>query len=201
MREAVLCCLILITGCHTLHREAHCNPFVVFPSGDIERVVLCEEESIYGLYARDPSDDGVYPVEFYLRPVWGTIRDRSDIARLHHALCAGNVTSGYPRTFSGCLCYQVFLNASNEVLAVTSIEAYECGVAILNGHMDGGVIRFGDRQGTLGLQSAPYCRIIHEFMQREQPGRMAELDRLYRDRGGIEKAIFDGADGADGSGP
>lgn len=162
-----------------------------FSPMDVARVVICTEDAIYGLNRYNTADDGIYPAEPYLKPSGATIRDKATIVRLHAALRSASVASGYPKTGSGILSYQVFLDGNDKVLAVTSIENYRCCVSMHDCSMKNGWIRFNKDMSSRGCQSVLYCRTIYEFMKQELPAEIERWDQFYRPHtGGIEQAIF-----------
>lgn len=187
-----------LTGCGTLNPQVKHNPFQEFTAEDIDRVSLCYESSIYGAEGRttfDPGEqpiDSLLPTEFYLKPSGVAIRNRETISQLHKALCSYQIGTGYPKTGSGILSYQVFFDRKNKILAVTSIENYQCNITIHNCSLEQGWIRFNEDISFRGCQNEPFCRIVYEFMKKELPDEIASWEESFKNHGGLEKHLFGG---------
>lgn len=190
--------IVGLTGCSTFNPHAKSNPFQEFSAEDIDRVSLCYESSIYGAEGRttfDPGEqpiDSLLPAEFYLKPSGVAIRNRETISQLHKALRSSQIGTGYPKTASGILSYQVFLDRGNRILAVTSIENYQCNITIEDCSMEQGWIRFNKDMSFRGCQNEPFCRIVYEFMKKELPDKIASWEEYFKTLGGLEKHLFGG---------
>ena len=188
---------IVVTSCNTLKHQTQHNPFQEFSAKDIDRVSICFEERIYGPQGRatfDPDNrpiDSVIPVDFYLKPSGAAIRDRKTIKQLHSALRSSSIGTGYPKTASGILSYQVFFDKENKILAVTSIENYQCNVSFRNCAMQNGWIHFKEMTFQ-GCQNVPFCKAIYEFMNKELPETIAYWEEFFKDHGGHKKHLFEG---------
>jgi len=181
----VMCTMgLLATGCSTARLQGQHNPFQKFAASDIDKVLLCFEEN----RGTDTSP------EFGLKPSGAAIRDKTTIASLHQAMFSSPIGTGYPKTGSGILSYQVFLDAKNRILAVTSIENYQCNVSIRECSMTDGVIRFNEDMSFRGSQNKVFCRTVYEFMKKEMPDTTASWEEYFKKRGGLEKRLFDGVE-------
>jgi len=199
MRTATIgsLCVVLLSGCTPFRSHSQRNQFAGVAADDISRISLCHEEKIWG---ENPILGGPAPVEIYLRPYGAEIRDRETIHKMWKALRGAKVSSGYPKTGSGLLSYQVFFDKDNRILATTSIENHQCGVAFSRCAMTRGSMKYGwisfmpNDNAFLGCQSVQYCRLVFDFMKRELPEVIAKWDRIHQTRGGIEKQLFDGVE-------
>ena len=182
----VMCTMGLLTiGCSTSRLQGQHNPFQKFAASDIDKVLICCEEENHGT---DTSP------EFGLKPSGAAIRDKTTIASLHQAMFSSAIGTGYPKTGSGILSYQVFLDAKNRILAVTSIENYQCNVSIRECSMTDGVIRFNEDMSFRGCQNKVFCRTVYDFMKKEMPDTSASWEESFKKLGGLEKLLFGGVE-------
>lgn len=182
----VMCTMgLLTTGCSTSRLQGQHNPFQKFAASDIDKVLICCEAENHGT---DTSP------EFGLKPSGAAIRDRTTIASLHQAMISSPIGTGYPKTGSGILSYQVFLDSKNRILAVTSIENYRCNVSIRECSMTDGVIRFNEDMSFRGCQNKVFCRTVYEFMKKEMPDTIASWEESFKKHGGLEKNLFGGVE-------
>jgi len=186
MKLALIICTIgfFTSGCSTQRLQSQHNPFLGFAASDIDRVLFCNEKN----FGTETSP------EFGLKPSGAAIRDRATIARLHQAMNASPIGTGYPKTGSGILCYLVFLDSKNRILAATSIENYQCCISIQECSMINGEIRFRNDMSFRGCQNKVFCRTVYEFMKKEMPGEIESWDKSFKEDGGLEKHLFGGVE-------
>jgi len=175
---------LLALGCSTARLQNQSNPFLGFAASDIDRVLFCAEQN----FGTETSP------EFGLNPSGAVIRDRATIDRLHQAMNSSPIGTGYPKTGSGILCYLVFLDSTNRILAATSIENYQCCISIRECSLINGEIRFKDDMSFRGCQNRVFCRTIYDYMKKEMPSEIESWDESFKTDGGLEKLLFDGVE-------
>jgi hypothetical protein len=188
-----LCLACLVSGCASINQKT-LNPFDAFSANDIDRVLICFEDKIYGPEKNEnlnEPEDYVSFAQFYLRPSGYSIKNQKTILKLYDAIRKAKKTSDY--TFSGILSYQVFLDKKGKILIATQIVNYDSCIAYRKCYLKKGWIHFSeddDEICTLNVNSPEYCRIIYNFMKKHIPKRIEKLNNLYKKQGGLEKQLF-----------
>lgn len=115
--SSILVCFLVVSGC----RERSCGLIAPQPVdwSRLNKVVLCEAEDPFG-------------TELILQPKGIVIKDKSECDTLAQELRRKR-TNNYP-PFSGILCYQVFVDSSDNVLLITHVVDFESTIVIDSYH-------------------------------------------------------------------
>jgi hypothetical protein len=187
--------LLVLFGCTTSENIANPDPFYSFSEEDIAKVVICFETPIYGPDKSfdNPEEpyDSIFHADFYLQPSGFAIKNRKMISELYNAAKSIEYDLGYAS--SGILSYQVYLDKEGKVLAIVHIVNWESYINIGKGYIKDGWIHFAEFNEDsiiIAGRSPKYCRIIYDFMKKNMPEKIKELDGMYKKQGGLEKILF-----------
>jgi hypothetical protein len=153
---------------------------LTFSEIDIARIIICECDSVVGLdlefnYSNAGEDivlEEVQDVRFYLRPLGVSIKKKETIKKLIEGVKLGQVTN--TSTFSGVLCYQVFLGKNNKILLTTKLEN-SGEISIINCFISKeGIITFNDKKQNIHFVSDDFYKIIYAFMKEYFPERIPQ---------------------------
>ena len=183
----MLLLLCVVTGCKTC---LHNNPFSTFSQKDIAKIVICFEKTIYGPYESfdnpEEPNDNVLPAQSYLEPSGYAIKSQQTISRLYNIAKEMPRDRGYPTV--GILSYQVYLNKNGKVLGITHIVNWKGYVCFDRGYVQNGWIHL--EEDNFAGRSIEYCKIIYDFMKKNMPDKIKEINEIYKKQGGLEKLLF-----------
>lgn len=180
-KTLILCGLCgLVAAAYALDNPA--NPFSRISPDSVARVELYDFVEPHG----DPFSDQAptTPQRGKWKSTGVSITNTMAIAQMLSALSGLTLTNNFPYPAIGLLGHQFFFDKNGKLLAVTTIVNHRATVLVANSPHDA---------SRAGARSDQFCRIVYDAMKAALPGRIAELDALYKETpvGGLEAVLFE----------